>query len=115
MRMLNRSPRSIDASRAYRQLREGAILLLDAREASEWNAWPRCWRSAHAPESAGPPALRADRPVVTICRSGTRSARAASRLRVAGLDVANLTGGLNSWVRHLLSLVTEGNQPGRLT
>lgn len=114
-RQFCRPPHSVDASRAHHQLQHGAIPLLDVREATACNA-------GHAPgarhlllSQLNPTARPADRPVVTVCRSGTRSARAASQLRAAGLDVANLTGGMNSWLRHRLPLVTEGNQPGRLT
>lgn len=39
-----------------------------------------------------------DRPVVTVCRSGTRSAQAATLLTKAGYaDVANLAGGMLRW------------------
>jgi sulfur dioxygenase len=42
--------------------------------------------------------LRTDRPVVTVCRSGTRSAQAALQLQKAGFaDVANLAGGMLRW------------------
>jgi glyoxylase-like metal-dependent hydrolase (beta-lactamase superfamily II)/rhodanese-related sulfurtransferase len=42
--------------------------------------------------------LARDRPVVTVCRSGARSAQAAVILRREGLDsVANLAGGLLRW------------------
>ena len=39
-----------------------------------------------------------DRPVVTVCRSGARSARAAAMLAKAGhAEVANLSGGMLRW------------------
>jgi len=42
--------------------------------------------------------LAKDRPVVTVCRSGTRSAQASVMLRKAGYDkVANLAGGMLRW------------------
>jgi sulfur dioxygenase len=42
--------------------------------------------------------LAKDRPVVTVCRAGARSAQAASILRKAGFDkVANLAGGMLRW------------------
>jgi sulfur dioxygenase len=42
--------------------------------------------------------LRPDRPVVTVCRSGTRSAQAVLQLQKAGFaDVANLAGGMLRW------------------
>jgi rhodanese-related sulfurtransferase len=42
--------------------------------------------------------LARDRPVVTVCRSGARSAQAAVLLQKAGFgDVANLAGGMVRW------------------
>ena len=42
--------------------------------------------------------LARDRPVVAVCRSGTRSARAVALLQQAGFnDVANLAGGMLRW------------------
>ena len=42
--------------------------------------------------------LPRDRPIVTVCRSGARSARAAAMLGKAGFaDVANLRGGMLRW------------------
>jgi sulfur-carrier protein adenylyltransferase/sulfurtransferase len=43
--------------------------------------------------------LARDRPVVVHCRSGFRSARAAERLRAAGIDARTLVGGLDAWSR----------------
>ena len=52
-------------------------------------------------------ALDRHRPVVTVCRSGTRSAQASVLLRKAGLEqVANLAGGMLRWRAE--SLPVEG-------
>jgi sulfur dioxygenase len=46
----------------------------------------------------GSATLAKERPVVTVCRSGTRSAQASVLLRKAGYDkVANLAGGMLHW------------------
>lgn len=42
-------------------------------------------------------ALDASRPVAVYCRSGRRSARAASLLAARGLNVTNLAGGVIAW------------------
>jgi rhodanese-related sulfurtransferase len=42
--------------------------------------------------------LSKEKPIVTVCRSGARSAQAAVLLRKAGFDkVANLAGGMLRW------------------
>ncbi|UCH74572.1 MAG: hypothetical protein JSU82_01585 [Rhodospirillales bacterium] len=47
--------------------------------------------------------LSKDRPIVTVCRAGARSAQAVAILKTAGFqDVANLAGGLLRWrAQHL--------------
>lgn len=37
------------------------------------------------------------RPVITVCASGNRSARAADDLRVAGLRADTMAGGMSAW------------------
>jgi len=44
--------------------------------------------------------LPTDRPVLVMCQSGGRSARAAERLRALGMDnITDIEGGFNAWVR----------------
>ncbi len=38
-----------------------------------------------------------DQPVVTVCRSGSRSQMAAKQLKKEGYDVYNMTGGMMRW------------------
>lgn len=38
-----------------------------------------------------------DQPVVTVCRSGSRSQVAAKQLKKAGYDVYNMAGGMMRW------------------
>lgn len=77
------------------------VLVLDVRDADELETDGRVEGALHIPLSE----LRArvgevprERPVVTLCRSGRRSAQATVILRAAGLgDCANLRGGLLAW------------------
>jgi sulfur dioxygenase len=79
-----------------------AVQILDVREPDEFNGplghipgarlLPLGDLSARAPE------LAKDRPIVTVCRSGARSAQATVLLQKAGFDrVANLAGGMLRW------------------
>jgi len=78
------------------------LLLLDVREPGEFTGG-----LGHIADSRLVPlgdlakrleSLPRDRPVVTVCRSGARSARAAQMLEQAGFPrVANLAGGLLRW------------------
>jgi rhodanese-related sulfurtransferase len=78
------------------------VQIVDVREHAEFNGalghvpgarlMPLGSLSAHALE------LSKERPIVTVCRSGARSAQATVLLRKAGFDqVANLAGGMLRW------------------
>jgi glyoxylase-like metal-dependent hydrolase (beta-lactamase superfamily II)/rhodanese-related sulfurtransferase len=78
------------------------VQLVDVREASEFNdALGHIGAARHIPlaELAGRSAeLDTRRPVVAVCRSGTRSAQACVLLAKAGFpQVANLAGGMLRW------------------
>jgi rhodanese-related sulfurtransferase len=51
--------------------------------------------------------------VVTVCRSGARSARAAALLARQSHEVSNLSGGMHAWARAGLP-VARGGGPGRV-
>jgi rhodanese-related sulfurtransferase len=54
------------------------------------------------------------RPVVTVCRSGSRSAEAAKDLASEGFDVQNLEGGMDAWVAAGLPIGTDDGRPARI-
>lgn len=92
---------------------QGAVLV-DVREPFEWNA-------GHAPGATHIPLgqlarriseLPQDKQIVLVCRSGNRSAQATAMLTSAGLDAANLTGGMAAWVRAGQPVVTDSGAPG---
>jgi rhodanese-related sulfurtransferase len=83
--------------------------------------YPNEWEAGHIEGSVHIPAdelddrlgeLSRDRPVVTVCRSGSRSAAAAEQLAVEGFTVENLEGGVLAWVEAGRSLVTGDGSPG---
>jgi rhodanese-related sulfurtransferase len=75
------------------------LQLVDVRYEKEWAAG-HIAGAVHIPdddieERAGE--LDAGRPVVTVCRAGTRSAEAAEWLRSLGFDAESLDGGMLAW------------------
>lgn len=89
----------VDATAARRLLDAGGQLV-DVRTSAEWN-------SGHAPEAIHIPlesvgsrggALPKGTPIVTVCRSGHRSAVAARLLAAQGHTVSSLTGGMPAWI-----------------
>jgi sulfur dioxygenase len=80
----------------------GELELIDVREPAEYHG-----PLGHIPGArsipldslaAAVPTLPKDKPIVTVCRAGGRSAHATTILRKAGIDmVANLAGGMLRW------------------
>lgn len=106
---------SVSAAEAAVMAAGGAVLL-DVRESHEWHA-------GHAPKARHIPLgqltqrareLPNGRAVITVCRSGARSARAAALLARDGRQVSNLTGGMHAWARAGLPVVAKGGGPGRI-
>jgi rhodanese-related sulfurtransferase len=107
--------KSASASQASQQIENGAVLI-DVRDPGEWAA-------GHAPQALHVPLGRLlsgdtpetdGRPIITVCRSGSRSSQAAAALAARGLEVTNLSGGMNAWQRAGLPVVTNGGAPGRV-
>ena len=90
--------------------------MVDVRHPNEWEAGhiegavqiPMDYVFDHLDE------LDRARPVVTVCRSGSRSAEAAKDLANEGFDVRNLSGGVEAWVDAGMPIVAPDGGPGRI-
>ncbi len=101
--------------RTVHQLRD-ELQILDVREDDEWAAG-RIDAAQHIPLAELPARLTeldVDRPVVTVCRSGSRSGKAATLLAKAGLSAQNMDGGMQRWARAGLPFSAPGTGPGRV-
>ncbi|SNR41936.1 rhodanese-like domain-containing protein [Blastococcus mobilis] len=116
MRLLDRIKKALAGNkvtpREAELLRQSGAVLLDVRTRQEFKA-------GHAPRSRNIPLdqlagrlreVPAHRRVITVCRSGARSARAAALLRNEGRDVVDVRGGMLAWQRAGLPL---DGPPGR--
>ena len=76
-----------------------APVLVDVREPDEFAAWaiPGARNVPLSTLGHRLPVVERDRRVVVVCASGERSARAVGVLRAAGVDAANLVGGMLAW------------------
>lgn len=94
----------------------GSWVLLDVREADEW-------QSGHVPGAVHLPLFRlADgvplppeargRGLVVICRSGNRSRRAAEILSGNGVEAVDVIGGMRAWARAGLPVMDARGMPG---
>jgi rhodanese-related sulfurtransferase len=88
--------------------------VVDVRQPDEWQAG-RIDGALNIPEDELADRLdeldRA-RPVVTVCRTGSRSALAAAYLAEQGLDAENLDGGMLSWAEAGLRYATPDGRTG---
>jgi rhodanese-related sulfurtransferase len=100
---------SVNTFQATRLINDGAVVL-DVRDAGEYAA-------GHVVHSRNIPTAELDRrvaelpagkPVIVVCASGSRAARAAAALRKAGrTDVFCLDGGLSGWQQAGLPVVRK--------
>lgn len=92
------------------------IQLLDVREDDEWRAG-RVEGALHIPLGQLDRRVREldqNRPVVTVCRSGGRAAKAAELLSGAGLSAQVMDGGMAQWAKDGLPLTTADGRPGHV-
>ncbi|GGL10348.1 rhodanese-like domain-containing protein [Mangrovihabitans endophyticus] len=117
LRKIFRKPYASVAPAAVGALLDAGAVLVDVREPDEW-------RAGHAPKARHIPLgqlpgrakeLPVGRPLVTVCRSGARSARAATMLAADGFEVHNVTGGMRAWAAAGLPVAAKGGRPGRIT
>lgn len=110
--MLFRRSKSLTPSEAAAAMRRGQLQLVDVREAPEL-AGARVEGAKHIPLgelSARVSELDPSRPVAFLCRSGSRSAMATRAAANAGLDAANVKGGVIAWARSGLPLTAATSE-----
>ncbi|WP_431947570.1 rhodanese-like domain-containing protein [Micromonospora marina] len=88
--------------------------LLDVREPAEWRAG-HAPRARHIPLAGRVEEVPADRPVITLCRSGARSRQAAALLARDHHQIYNVVGGTRAWSRPEWRSRRKGGRPGHLT
>jgi rhodanese-related sulfurtransferase len=94
------------------------VQILDVREPYEWDAG-HIDGSVHIPLAqvmAGQEQgqLDAVRPVVVVCKSGTRSELAALMLQARGFKAENFEGGAEAWIAAGLPLLASNGSPGQV-
>lgn len=105
----------VDVREAHRAAQAGEALLLDVREEHEW-ADGRAEGALHVPMSElRTDSVPRDRPVLAVCRGGSRSAAVADALAQIGYDVRNVAGGMLAWQAAGLPVVRDGGLPGAVS
>ena len=107
--MLRRRSKTLTPNEAAAALERGELQLVDVREVAEL-AEVRVDGARHIPLRTLPARLgelEPGRPVAFLCRSGSRSAVATRAAARAGLDAANVRGGVIAWARAGLPLISR--------
>ncbi|MFE9816988.1 rhodanese-like domain-containing protein [Streptomyces sp. NBC_00236] len=109
-------PGRLGVMETHRVFREATAILLDVREAEEWQAG-HIPGAQHLPLSrltagATVPGVPAGSRLVLICRSGQRSQHAAHLLCERGMDAVDVTGGMKEWVRQGLPIQDTAGAAG---
>lgn len=96
------NPLETDVVRAVTARTDGTTQFVDVREANEWSG-------GHIPDAIHIPLgqltqrhqqLDPTRPVILVCRSGSRSLLAAKMLKNAGFEnVKSMAGGIVAWAK----------------
>lgn len=100
----------VDAKSVFERWQQGDVALVDVRERAEWELghidgiefMPMGQLSRHWRE------LDPSKKWVCVCRSGNRSNYAAAFLRQAGIDAANMAGGMLAWKVEKLPITDPG-------
>lgn len=102
----------LDVIEAARRAEQGEAVLLDVREDEEWQA-------GHAPQAQHLPMseiqqrlaeVPQDRPLLAICRSGSRSGQVMAALARIGYEIDNVAGGMKAWAKAGLPLEPPGGK-----
>ncbi|HZE04528.1 MAG TPA: rhodanese-like domain-containing protein [Solirubrobacteraceae bacterium] len=113
--MFFRRSKSLTPTEAAAGLDRGELQLVDVRGPAEL-AQARVAGATHIPLdqlSRRLGELDRGRPVAFLCRSGSRSAAATRAASSAGLDAANVKGGVIAWSRAGLPLTSGSKRRGR--
>ena len=101
---------AVSPQQAAQMQSEQNAVIIDVRENDEWNAG-HIDNAIHIPLNDIQNRLKElakyqNQPVITQCRSGARSARAADILAKSGFtNVHNMDGGLNAWQKANLKTI----------
>lgn len=99
--LLTRSVTRYTPSQLADRIKEGGVVLLDVRTASEYNGG-HMKGAIHIPVQelatrADELKKHAEREIVCYCQSGSRSLMGAARLKKLGYRTASLDGGIAEW------------------
>jgi rhodanese-related sulfurtransferase len=105
--------KEISAQDAFTKIQNGEAIGMDVREAVEWQAGRAESENVIFNPLSGfdTQKIPQDKPIIFICRSGSRSGQVTEQLETYGLDVANMVGGMQAWEAAGLPMASENGSP----
>lgn len=101
----------ITPQNAFEEISGGRAIGIDVRESDEWEA-------GHAENVFWNPmsafdinTLHSDKPIIFICRSGSRSGQVATAVSAQMENVFNMVGGMKAWHEAGLAMVSATGNP----
>ena len=101
----------ITPQKAFAEISSGRAIGIDVRESHEWevgHAENVSWNPMSALDINS---LPTDKPIIFICRSGSRSDRVATSVASQTTDVFNMVGGMKAWHEAGLPMVCATGTP----
>jgi rhodanese-related sulfurtransferase len=101
---------SLPPKRVAEMLEAGEVLIIDIREAKEWEHGrvPGARHFEIDEVSLNADSIDKSKPVVFQCRTGSRSEMVAAAFRQSGWDAYNMEDGLRAWEEQGLPLEPDG-------
>ena len=101
----------ITPEEAFEEITSGRAIGIDVRESDEWNAGHASQVLWNPKSEFNSSAMPKDRPVILICRSGTRSGHIASEFASHNDAIYNMAGGMKAWHEAGLPMESENANP----
>jgi rhodanese-related sulfurtransferase len=101
----------ISVQSAFEEISSGRAVGVDVRESHEWDAGHAENVSWNPMSTFGVNSLPSDRPIIFICRSGSRSGQVADSISGKFENVFNMTGGMKAWHEAGLAMVNANGNP----
>jgi rhodanese-related sulfurtransferase len=102
---------TVTPAQALEMVQGGEAYGIDVREIDEWDAGHFEMFTLNALSTFDVDALPKDKPIIFICRSGKRSAKACDAVEPTVLKVFNMEGGMLAWQAAGLPMTAKNGTP----
>jgi rhodanese-related sulfurtransferase len=102
---------TVTPQQALEMVQNGKAYGVDVREIEEWDGGHFDLFTLNPLSTFDAAALPTDKPIIFICRSGKRSAKACENAEPLGIDAINMEGGMLAWQEASLPMSAANGVP----